>query len=176
MKTKSYERLTVETRKADAIRAALVDGLKRGNVHEKWYDRAVTVIVALEDAGFKIVNIPRKDGILPGLKNPPAPCLCGDYGPHTGCVDPGHWGLSTAAQAEHDAITAVADHQYGPVPNCQVCDHPLTDHGSDGCKQEECGCSCFESPPCCTDCGEHTDPGTIRCPICDEKWMRKNEK
>ena len=24
-------------------------------------------------------------------KTMPGPCLCGDYGPHIGCVDPGHW-------------------------------------------------------------------------------------
>jgi len=132
MKAKSYERLTVQTRKEDAIRAALIDGLRRCYSHEKQYDRAVTIMVALQDAGFKIVKVPRKDGLTPGLKNPPEPCLCGDYAPHTGCVDPGHWGMTAEQQAEEDAITAVADHQYGPVPVC-ICGHDLNRHDATGC-------------------------------------------
>jgi len=131
---KNFERLTVQIRQREQIDNAICNGINNGCRMEKIYDRAVCIIVALEEAGFKIVRIPRKDGLVPGLKNPPpAPCLCGDYGPHTGCVDPGHWGMTVQEQAEEDAITATAEHLYGPVPNCKVCDHPLTNHNSDGC-------------------------------------------
>jgi len=55
------------------------------------------------------------------------PCLCGDYGPHQGCVDSEHWNVMG---------TGI----FIPNPVC-ICGHPLNWHGSDGCNHDVPGVS-----------------------------------
>ena len=84
---KNFERLTRQIRYRNQIEAAICDGIRNMVKFPKIYDQAVSVIVAIQDAGFKIVRDPhKKDGFMRVVGDPPAPCLCGEYGEHTSCV------------------------------------------------------------------------------------------
>lgn len=66
-----YERAVAAVRKNDQIRNAIIEGLAKSDKmgYTKPYDKAVGIIVCLEEAGFQITRKPRVDGLTPGLKN-----------------------------------------------------------------------------------------------------------
>ena len=66
---KNWERAIISSRRWESIVTGITNGLEKNErmKYTKPYDKAVGIIVALEEAGFKITRIPRVDGLTPGL-------------------------------------------------------------------------------------------------------------
>jgi hypothetical protein len=64
-----YERAVVASRKHENIIEGIINGLEKNKrmKYTKPHDKAVGIIVSLEEAGFKIVRTPKVDGLTPGL-------------------------------------------------------------------------------------------------------------
>jgi len=83
---KNFERIITKSKQDELVSEAICTGIRKMVRFPKIYDQAMAVLVAIEDAGFKIVKDPRKkNGFMRVVGDPPDPCLCGDYGPHPGC-------------------------------------------------------------------------------------------